>query len=293
MNLPVIMHITYCEQGQTVQDACQKAVEWGFDGIEFRSRNIKYKNGVESFDAGVESYMDQIYKGVMKSGLKTVILGYPGADLMSPDPEVRETEIKNFINCCMLAIQRFPLNLCNTFSGSLMNPDTGIDERNYGMHGSAAADDLHWKWAAEGFKKIAGFAERANIKLAFETHPNYIHDTPEAALKLVDMIDSKCIGVNLDYGNIIEFNNPPTMQDTVKLIGNKLFYVHLKNSVGVDGIRFKCALSDGDINNREFLSTLIKSGYTGPLCIEAPRNGDREWYAKQDISYLKSLLKDL
>jgi len=38
---------------------------------------------------------------------------------------------------------------------------------------------------------------------------------------------------------------------------------------------------------------LKEAGYDGPLCIEAPRNGDREWFAKADITYLKLLMQDL
>jgi sugar phosphate isomerase/epimerase len=38
---------------------------------------------------------------------------------------------------------------------------------------------------------------------------------------------------------------------------------------------------------------LKEAGYDGPICIEAPRSGDREWFAQADIAYLKALLKDL
>ena len=38
---------------------------------------------------------------------------------------------------------------------------------------------------------------------------------------------------------------------------------------------------------------LLAAGYDGPLCIEAPRAGDREWFARQDLAYLKAVLRDL
>ena len=31
----------------------------------------------------------------------------------------------------------------------------------------------------------------------------------------------------------------------------------------------------------------------GPLCIEPPRQVDREWFAQQDLQFLKSVLKEL
>ena len=52
-------------------------------------------------------------------------------------------------------------------------------------------------------------------------------------------------------------------------------------------------LADGAINHREYLRLLRQHGFSGPICIEAPRAGDREWFAQQDIAYLKALLGDL
>ena len=72
--------------------------------------------------------------------------------------------------------------------------------------------------------------------------------------------------------------------------------VHLKNAhainVGDHTVMVKCPLGEGMINNREFLRLLREDGFDGPICIEAPRQGDREWFAQQDIHYLKSVLSD-
>ncbi len=37
----------------------------------------------------------------------------------------------------------------------------------------------------------------------------------------------------------------------------------------------------------------MQIGYEGPICVEAPRPGDREWYAQQDLAYVRALLADL
>lgn len=55
----------------------------------------------------------------------------------------------------------------------------------------------------------------------------------------------------------------------------------------------RVGLADGDCNNREFLRELKNHDYRGMICLEAPRSGDREWFAQQDLAYAKSLLKDL
>lgn len=283
---PIIMHVNYCEQGQTIEEICFKAVEWGFDGVEFRRK----RNGIVE---NVEEYLDSIAKAVAKSGLKEVIFGSPGPNLMVKDEKKRQQEIEEAINFYKLASERIKLSVCNTFTGTLVNEDKGVSRSDYDKHGSYAASEEQWRWAAEGFKHLGRLAEELNFKFAFETHMNYIHDLPAAAKKLVDMIANPAVGVNLDYGNAVYFKGAPSIKETISQVGASLFYVHLKNSIGLMNSRIPTGLGEGEINHREYLRLLKATGYTGPICIEAPRSGDREWYAKQDIAYIKSLLKDL
>ncbi|HHV95540.1 MAG TPA: sugar phosphate isomerase/epimerase [Clostridiaceae bacterium] len=287
MSWDIIMHVNYCEQGQTIDEICQKAVKWGFDGVEFRRKRVHVNESVEE-------YLDAIEKGVKKYGLKTVIFGGPGASFTNPDPEKREADLNEMINFYKLASKRFNLTVCNTMAGSVVNPDKSIPPYEYDKHGSFAATEEQWKWAAEGFKVLGELAEELNFKFAFEVHMNYIHDLPQTTKKLVDMINVPSVGINLDYGNVVYFKNKPTLKEAIEVVKDKLYYVHLKNSVGLrDGSRFPTGLCEGEINHREYLKLLKENNYTGPICIEAPRSGDREWYAKQDIAYIKSVIEDI
>ena len=49
-------------------------------------------------------------------------------------------------------------------------------------------------------------------------------------------------------------------------------------------------LADGEINHRHYVKLLMASGYDGPICIEGPRPGDREWFAQRDLAYLESVI---
>jgi sugar phosphate isomerase/epimerase len=285
MSIPIIMHVNYCEQGQTILEICEKAVSWGYDGVEFRSK----RTGVEET---TEEYLDSIAEGVRKSGLKYVLFGGPGPNLNKPDKSAREAEIQWAINFFRLASERFKLTVVNTFTGSLMNPTPGTPYSEYDKHGSFIATEDQWKWATE-FKELGKLANELGFRFAFETHMNYIHDMPAAAKKLADLIDEPSVGVNLDYGNAVYFPKNPSIKETIKNLGDKLFYAHLKNSINVGGKRVATSLADGEINHREYLRTLKETGFNGPICIEAPRAGDREWYAQVDLAYFKSVMKDL
>lgn len=287
MSWQIIMHVNYCEQGQSIEEICKKAVDWGFDGVEFRRKRSRV-------DETVESYLDSIAEGVRKSGLKTVVFGSPGPNLVCSDLSDREAEVEQMVQFFKLATQRFKLSVCNTMTGPLLNQDKNIPYSEYEKHGSFIAIEEQWKWAAKGFKLLGKMAEELGFKFAFETHMCYIHDLPTTAKKLVDMIGSPAVGINLDYGNSVYFKDKPTLKEAIQQSGDTLYYVHLKNSVGLrDGSRLPTGLGEGEINHREYLRFLKDAGYKGPICIEAPRSGDREWYAKQDIKYIKSVIDDL
>ncbi len=264
MKWPIIMHVNYCEQGQTIPEMCQKAVKWGYDGIEFRG---------ESSDPAMtsEEYIDTIARAVKSSGLKHVVLGGGG----------RITSLEESMKFYKLAAKNFKLTVCNMAVGMIPG-------------GSAVATKEDWQKGVDHLKILAKIAQEVGFKFALEIHMNYLHDLPVSTMRLLEMLDNPAVGANLDFGNIVYLQDTLTIEDTVSMLGENLYYVHLKNSYKLkDGSRFATNLADGTINHREYLKVLDKYGYEGFLCIEAPRAGDREWFAQQDIAYLKTLMDEL
>ena len=287
MDTPIIMHVNYVEQGQTIDEMCARAVRWGFDGIEFRRK----RTGV---DETPEQYVDAIARAKDKHGMKQILFGAPGPDLMQSDSGERRKELDEFAAFYKLAGKRFDLTVNNTMTGSLLNPDPSISYREYTRQGSFIATEDHYAWAAEGFKVMGEIAADLGFLFAFETHMGYLHDIPASVMKLVEMIAHPSVGVNLDYVNITAIPDQPDLPKTIDMLGDKLFYVHLKNTYAFQISQpLRVGLGEGQVNNREFLRLLKARGYAGPLCIEAPRPGDREWFAQQDMAYLKSVLQDI
>jgi sugar phosphate isomerase/epimerase len=262
-------------------------VAWGFNGIEFRRK----RSGVQEEP---EAYLDAIAKAAKEAGLRHVLFGGPGVELMTDDAARRNAEVESAVRFYRLAAERVKLTVCNIMAGSLRNPDKGIPYGEYSKHGSAVATDDHYRWAAEGFKVLGRMAEELGFRFAFEIHMGYLHDLPAPTKKLVDTIGSPAVGALLDHGNVVYFPGAPSLRDSISLLGKSLFYVHLKNSVGLrEGGRFPVGMGDGEINHREYMRLLKENGFNGPVCIEAPRQGDREWYARQDIGYIKSVIEDV
>jgi sugar phosphate isomerase/epimerase len=280
------MHVNYCEQGQSIGEVCRKAVDWGFDGVEFRRK----RTGVEEEP---EAYLDALAEGVQASGLKHVLFGYPTANLMTPNAGEREREVESAIAFYRSARQRFPILLCNAFSGPLLNPDKSIPYSDYQKQGSGIATEEHYRWAADGFRKLGPVAAELGFRFAFEIHMGYLHDLPASARKLVGLIDHPAVGANLDYGNAVYFPQRPSLAESISTLGDRLYYVHLKNSVALPGGgRLPTSLAEGEINHQEYLRLLAQAGFDGPVCVEAPRPGDREWFARQDVEYIRSVIGD-
>ena len=149
--------------------------------------------------------------------------------------------------------------------------------------------------AGQSCQKVSEHAKQYPIKFAFETHMNYIHDYAESAMKLVKMIDRDNFGVNLDYGNSMFFKGILPLDKAIELCGDKLFYTHMKNYQPVTSRSgpswlLPTSLGDGATNHRQYVKCLKKIGFDGLIGIEAPRPGDRQWYAECDYKYIKSVL---
>lgn len=283
----VIMHINYMEQGQSIDEICERSTRLGFDGVEFRRK----RTGVEETPA---QYLEAIARGRDAHGMKNVLFGGPGPDLMQPDASVRARELEESVAFYRAAVKHFDLKVNNIMSGSLVNRAPGVPAGDFSKHGSFCATDDHYAWAAEGFKALGAVAAEFGFVFAFETHMNYLHDMPASTMKMVAAIGHPAVGVNLDYGNISYMPAPPTFAECLDTIGDRLYYVHLKNVYVLKaGTFMRVGLAEGQLNHRQMLRALKERGYAGMLCVEAPRPGDREWFARQDLAYIRAVLEDL
>jgi len=288
MRYPIIMHVNYCEQGQTIEGICRKAVAWGFEGVEFRRKRTDVQETTEQ-------YLDELERCVRASGLKQVLFGYPGPLLIKQGAAEREREVEEAVGFYRHVAGRFGVDTVNLLTGALHNPDRSVPYFEYTKHGSFIATEEQWEWQVKGCQDMADALRDVDIRFGFETHMVYLHDTVHAVNKLVQRINRPSIGVNLDYGNIVDFEKHPSLEEAVGELRDKIHYVHLKNSAPLRGApgRMATGLGEGEINNRQFIRLLMAAGYEGPLCLEAPRPGDREWYAPQDLAYIRSVLADL
>lgn len=292
---PVIMHINYGEVSfdsfgsNTIDNICHMAAELGFDGIEFRSAPPK-----EFKEMPFEDFMNLIADGVKKYGIRVPVFSVSLPNAAAADKQARATEVETALHKAQRIQELFGTTVFNTVGTTLLSKDPAVPSTAMECHGSAVATEDQWAWMVESYQQLAKGLEKLGVKFAFETHMKYLHDTPEATRKLVDLIDSPNIGINMDFGNTVYFPEHISVEEAIDLYGDKLFYTHLKSSIAKPGGgRMPTMLSQGEINHRTYLKKLKAVGFAGPIGIEGNRPGDRYWYAKEDLAYFKAVNSSL
>lgn len=277
----IIMHVNYYEAGYTLGELFDKAIHFGYDGVELRGFRP---------DTSTADYVAMIAAEWQRTGLQTVTMACP-CDLNNPDAAYREAEVAK---CSDLLRQAAGIGVhtCNAMAGTMVA--AGIPYSDFHLNGSGCATEEQWDWAVAGYQQLGAVAEGLGMKLAFETHNGYIHDLATPTAEFLRRIGSPAVGANLDMGNIVLNQNGESVEKAIEILGAGVFYLHLKNLyLPSTGGYIVCPMSDGVIDNRVMLRLLQAQGYTGLICLEEPRRGDRDHFARTDIEYIRGVLQDL
>ena len=158
MRPPIIMHVNYVEQGQTVDEMCRKAVDLGFDGVEFRSarRGLMRASNLTWTSC----------RGLNRSGLEHVIFGFPAVTWPTPMPPIERISSgrRSASTARQPGASRSPLQ---TALETSTNP-IGALFRRLRRRSRAVAGDDHWACSAEGFRCCA-LPLDSEFRPAFET----------------------------------------------------------------------------------------------------------------------------
>jgi sugar phosphate isomerase/epimerase len=277
----IIMHVNYFESGYALSESFDKARLYGYDGVELRG----FRQDTPTVD-----YIREIRAEWGRTGLHHVIMACP-CDLNNPSADFRAAEVEK---CTDLLRQAAAIGVrfCNAMAGTLLGE--GRSYMEFDQNGSGAATEDQWAWAVAGYQQLGAVAEELDMKLAFETHNCYLHDLAKPTAEFLRRIGSPAVGANLDMGNIVLNANGESVPQAIEALGDGVYYLHLKNLyLPPGGGYIVCPLSDGVIDNRLMLRLLQARGYAGPICLEEPRGGDRDHFARTDIEYIRGVLRDL
>jgi sugar phosphate isomerase/epimerase len=212
------------------------------------------------------------------------MLGFPGEDYTTPqtiqksggfgDPATRTERLERF----QWALDRTKaLGLSDMMLHAGFLPEPGAADRNPFL---------------DTLAKVSQLAAEKGVTVAFETGQE------TADLLRLTLNELKCpnLKVNFDPANMLLYDKGDPIR-AVEILGPDIRSVHVK-----DANRPKTAgewgeevpLGEGQANIRQFVKTLKKVGYKGPLCIER-EVGNQEQRAADiahGIRYLQQCLAD-
>ena len=140
-------------------------------------------------------------------------------------------------------------------------------------------------------KELCDYAKSNGQNLHLETG----QETADALLAFIGDTGSDNLFVNFDPANMILYGTGQPIE-ALKKLGHYVRSVHCKDAKWAEnpGQEWgaEVPLGEGDVNIKDYLSTLAEIGYSGPLTIEReiPQDPERQ---KQEIGHASRLLEEL
>ncbi len=280
--MPKIYLNSFNYRKYSLERALRRAREYGYDGVEIWSGHFQLDT--------VEETLGEALRLGREIGIGAPVLNLSG-NVIGDDPAERQARVRRLVE----VIERCPdygVEAINGYAGSLI-----VDRTNWAHNGSAAATEEHYRRAIDAYRVLGPAAERAGVTITLEVHMNTIHDTAASAVRLLDAIGSPAVRANLDPGNMWGVRTSEHPVDAVSILGDRIAYVHFKNARRVSyldvGVDYDFTLQEGELDYYAIVSALVRSGFEGPYGLEWSGSGDPSVPSREDISYLRGLLRDV
>jgi len=148
------------------------------------------------------------------------------------------------------------------------------------------------------WKELAAIAEGEGVRFVMETHDGTLATGPSAALRLIDGLDPRHVGIIYDVANTVREGSEP-LEAALGLLGPHLAHVHVKDvwhrtgGTGWDGTSTGFApLGQGTLRWPTIIGQLDAAGYHGWLAIENFTGLDvGPSRISQDASWLRDMME--
>ncbi len=278
--ISVFLHVNYWEGAGKIDTLFKIADMNKYDGVELR-----WKYAFD--DLNQEEYLSKV--AVLKQQYSDMQISFGGmVDFMAEDRGQIKRDTEDYLKFLEWANRECGTMAMNFFTGTMVRP--GADYYEFDRNGSAMSEPRHYEQSVKGLKIVGDKAGSLGMRLALETHNCYLHDLPGSCKKLMEMTNHEAVGINYDHGNIMINKNGCSIAEVFETIGDKIYYVHLKNLLMYKNDYFMTTrLEEGHIDNADILARLKNRGYNGVVTVEYACPGDGFIAARRDMEYIKIL----
>lgn len=174
----------------------------------------------------------------------------------------------------------------------------GIPVINIGP-GGKSGDRKSTKAALLNLKNLADMAESYGVTLCCKAHVGAaVYNTP-TTLRMVKLNEgNEFFGVDMDPSHIHRAGEAP--EKALKKVASYMKHIHIRDCTGPGpspGEPLLQTCGTGEINLPEYFKVLVKSGYSGPVCLEvigpALDMADACIIAAESYGYMNACLKHL
>lgn len=227
----------------TLDEIIRRAVEYGYDGIDFRGITGKMAiYELPEFSTGLSQTVEKIRSaGLAVSALSS------GARLYDKNPAA--------LDACVNEVAQYA-KLCEPLGCSII--------RVFGGKFEGAAKSGCIGIAVETLRRMSQAAKKFTI--AVETHDDWIDGT--LLMELLDRARVPNVGLLWDVHHPYRFLGQ-AVEQTWKIIGKKVCYTHIKDGRGLGEGKYEYTLpGEGDVPLKEIVALLKSSKYKGWLTLE-------------------------
>jgi L-ribulose-5-phosphate 3-epimerase len=124
-----------------------------------------------------------------------------------------------------------------------------------------------WRKLVNVLRYLGDYAADHGVRIALETHGGLTRNGA-LARRLLEAVDHPAVGVNYDTGNIYYYNDDLDPAADIREVAERVFQVHLKDTLGGKGEWEFCVLGEGRVNFPAIIAVLAAAGFRGPYSLE-------------------------
>jgi L-ribulose-5-phosphate 3-epimerase len=146
-------------------------------------------------------------------------------------------------------------------------------------------ESVLWKRLVDGCRHLCDYAEKQNIRLAFEPEPGMFIDTMSRFAELKERVNHPLFGLTIDIGHLHCQGEVP-IADHLRQWKDWLWNVHIEDMRR--GVHEHLMFGEGEIDFVPVLKTLREIGYSGGVHVELSRHShDAVETARKAMEFLK------
>lgn len=245
--------------GRDIYECIRLFKEIGYDGIEVRVAD----NGQINSETLTDEEAARIYAAACKEGMEFSSLVSYYQDFVGE--ETRDSVIGNLKRVIdIAAILHCPI--VRLYGGTEAH-----------VHPEFWFNDV-WSRTVSGIREVAEYAQKANVRLAIETHIGSLTMSIRDTLRLIEDVNMPNVGILFDYA-WIELAGEEFGKEAVRKAADHIFHVHVKDWKLESRRPLKktsCLMGEGTVAWDEVLRELKEIGYHGYVSDEY----EKYWYPK-------------